>query len=497
MAYTIEQTIRQTLDWESIEWNDHRDHVRRIQGRIFSATRDQDWSRVKNLQKLLVRSHSARLIAVRRVTQENSGKRTAGIDGRIYITSQARQELVEEIRQLNPMKYRCSPLKRVYIPKPNGDKRPLGIPTVTDRVMQMLVKLALEPEWEARFEPNSYGFRAGRRAQDGISQIWTTIKFREGKHTSAWVLDADISKCFDNIDHKFLLQKVPVFRNTIKGWLKAGIIEFGTYHVTKAGTPQGGVISPLLANIALDGMERLFGIESDSGKYKSPASRTGPNKGVSLIRYADDCVVIAPSRERITEYVIPKIRMFLSVRGMQLNEMKTHIVHRRDGFDFLGFLVQQYCGRGRRVCLIKPSKKAVQKHLKNIKKVLSHNKQATAEDIVKRLNPIIRGWGNYYRYSNAKVTFGYVDYRIWQMLWKWCLRRHNNKGKKWVRNKYFGQIGGRNWVFKSDEGHYLFFTASIPIRKYTKVKGYNSPFDPLLEKYWEKRTRGKVKYSDW
>ena len=184
-------------------------------------------------------------------------------------------------------------------------------------------------------------------------------------------------------------------------------------------------------------------------------------------------------------------------RGMQLNKLKTHIVHRTDGFDFLGFRIQQYSGKERRVCLAKPSKKSVQRHLRNIKDALSESKQAKAIDIIKRLNPMIRGWGNYYRYSNAKETFNYVDYRIWQMLWRWCLRRHNNKGKRWIRNKYFGRYGGREWVFGTDKDHCLFFTASIPIRKYAKVKGYNSPFDPNLKMYWYKRTRGKEINSNW
>jgi len=499
MAKTVKQTIRQALDWDSINWNTYKENVRCIQERIFRATREQNWSRVKNLQKLLVKSHSAQLIAVRRVTQENAGKRTAGIDGKIYITSKARILLLEEIQKLNPMNYKCSPLKRVYIPKANGDKRPLGIPTIIDRIMQMIVKMALEPEWEARFEPNSYGFRAGRRTQDAVSQIWQTIRSHKTTNPSEWILDADISGCFDNIDHDFLIQQVPVFQKTIKRWLKSGIIEFGTFRMTKSGTPQGGVISPLLANIALDGMERMFGIETKNGNYITPSCRCGINKGISLIRYADDFVVIARTREQIIEYVLPKLKLFLMERGMKLNEAKTHIVHRTDGFDFLGFNIQFFDGN-RRICLAKPSKKSVQRHLRNIKSVLSHNKQATTLDIVKKLNPIIRGWGNYYRYSNAKESFNYVDFRVWQMLWRWCLRRHkgkDKKGKKWVRNKYFGYENGRKWVFGAKDGLCLIFTASIPIRKYAKVKMYNSPFDPNLRQYWYKRTRGKAEYCDW
>ncbi len=495
MAQTIERTIRQTPDWDSIDWNSHWDHVRRIQERIFRATRDQDWSKVKNLQKLLIRSYSARLIAVRKVTQDNRGKRTAGIDGKIYISSKARIELVKEIHRLNPLNYKCSPLKRVYIPKPNGDKRPLGIPTIIDRVMQMIVKLALEPEWESRFEPNSYGFRPGRRAQDAIFQIWNTIRHIKGRRSSAWILDADISKCFDNIDHKVLLQQLPVFKNTIKRWLKAGIIEFGEFRMTKSGTPQGGVISPLLANIALDGMERMFGMETRNKNYLRPAARRGLNKGISLIRYADDFVVTAPSRERLIKYVLPKLRQFLIERGMQLNEGKTHIVHRTEGFDFLGFNIRQICNKRIKKCLAKPKKKSIQKHLRYIKEILLCNKQAKAEDIIKRLNPIIRGWAYYYRYSYAKKTFGYIDHRIWQMLWQWSLRRHNNKGKIWVKSKYFGNSNGRNWMFKGN-GKYIFLASSIPSYKYAKVKQSYSPFDPTLRLYWERRGQGSIIFNN-
>jgi RNA-directed DNA polymerase len=268
----------------------------------------------------------------------------------------------------------------------------------------------------------------------------------------------------------------------------SGIIEFGKYFQTKSGTPQGGIISPLLANIALDGMERLFGAENSKGKYTSPSNRRGENKGLNLIRYADDFVVTAPSRERIVKYVLPKLRIFLNERGMKLNEVKTNIVHRNDGFDFLGFNVRQYLSKVRNVCLAKPSKKAVKKHLEHIKMVISKNKQMKADELISKLNLIIRGWANYYRYSSAKETFNYIDYRIWKMLWQWCLRRHKDKGKQWIRHRYFINIGKRKWIFGERKENTLLFSRSFRAGvRYTPVKGYNSPYDAELHDYWLKR----------
>ena len=488
MCKSIEQNKGRVADWDSIQWDKPKRRVRRLQERIFRATRDKDWAKVKNLQKLLVGSHSARLLAVKRITHENKGRYTPGIDGLIYATSEARMKLVEEVRQTNIFNYKCKPLRRVYIPKSSGDKRPLGIPTVKDRVMQMLVKLALEPEWEARFEPHSHGFRPGRRCMDAIWQIWNSIRVVGTYQKSEWILDADISGCFDNINHDALLKRIPVFRRTIKRWLKSGIVEFGKYFQTKSGTPQGGIISPLLANIALDGMERLFGAENSKGNYTAPSNKRGENKGVSLIRYADDFVVMAPTRDRIITYVLPLLRDFLGERGMTLNDVKTKIIHRTDGFDFLGFTIRQYYGKGRAVCLAKPSKKAIKRHLEHIKAVISKNKQTKADELVSKLNPIIRGWANYYCYSSAKETFNYIDYRTWKMLWQWCLRRHNDKGKRWIKHRYFMNIGNRKWIFGERKENTLLFSRSFRAGvRYAPVKGYNSPYDANLREYWFKR----------
>jgi RNA-directed DNA polymerase len=318
-----ERTEAQTEPtWADINWSTVERNVRRLQERIYRATERQEWKKVKHLQKLLVRALSNKLLAIRRVTQENRGKRTAGVDGVICDTPEARMQLLRDGLTLN--EYRPKPVRRVYIPKSDGKRRPLGIPTVKDRVMQAIVKAALEPEWEARFEANSYGFRPGRSTMDAITAITTTLS-QQG--SSRWLLDADIKGCFDAIDHTALLARVPVFATVIRRWLKAGVVELGHYADTEAGTPQGGVISPLLANIALDGMERLFGSETPEGSPLPPARRKHPNTGISLIRYADDFVVTAPTREVLEAYVQPRITAFLAERGLTLSEAKTRVVH--------------------------------------------------------------------------------------------------------------------------------------------------------------------------
>jgi RNA-directed DNA polymerase len=483
MRIFIEQTDERTPPrWEQVNWHNVERNVRRIQERIYRATERQEWKAVRSLQKLLVRATSNKLLAIRRVTQENQGKHTPGVDGKVYDSPEARMALSQE--NLTLVNYRPQPVRRVYIPKASGKQRPLGIPTVKDRVVQAIVKAALEPEWEARFEANSYGFRPGRSCMDAIQHIHTTLN-REGG--SSWILDADISGCFDHIAHEPLLARIPVFDDTIRRWLKAGVVELGHYTDTEAGTPQGGVISPLLANIALDGMERLFGSETPAGQYVPPSRRKGENRGISLIRYADDFVVTAPSREVLVEYVVPRLTEFLAERGLTLSEAKTRIVQRDEGFNFLGFTIRRF----RRTLLTRPQKEKVQHHLRSIKELLDANKQAPVGEIITLLNPVIRGWTNYYRHCAAKDAYDYVHYRTWQMLWQWAKRRHPNKSKQWVRQRYFKRVGNRNWVF-GDATATLLNPADTPITRYVKVSGHNSPYDPTLRDYWTKRTKRAV-----
>lgn len=468
---------RELTRWADINWSAVEANVRRLQGRIYRAAANGEQGKVKNLQKLLIRALSAKLKAIRQVTQENRGKHTPGIDGVVCDTPKARLVLLKE--GLTFTGYRPKPARRVCIPKANGKQRPLGILTVKDRVMQALIKLALEPEWESRFEANSYGFRPGRCCMDAIQALHTTLN---QKGSSQGILDADISNCFNEIDQEVLLKRLPVFTTTLRRWLKAGVVELGQYHDTDAGTPQGGVASPLMANIALDGMERLFGCEDANGNPIPPSLRKGENRGISLIRYADDVAVTAPSREVLEQYVVPKLKAFLAGRGLRLSEAKTRIVHIDEGFHFLGFEIRRFRG----TLLTRPEKAKVIAHLGDIKAYLNAHKQTPAVAVIKALNPKLRGWANYYRHSAASKTFAYTGHRMWQMLWRWAKRRHPNKPRKWVKARYFRADG--YWTFHEGNAQ-LCRQSAISITRYVKVTGRASPMDPKQRGYWTQRKK--------
>lgn len=419
--------------------------------------------------KLMLRSYSNLLLAVRRVTQENRGKQTPGVDKQIALTPTGRMRLVRQM--LGHKAWQVNPVKRVYIPKASG-KRPLGIPTIKNRIAQAIVRNALEPCWEARFEANSYGFRPGRSCHDAIAQCWIRLNRRA---KDKWVLDADIKGAFDNIAHCFILEAIgPVpGRELVKQWLKAGYMEREIFHATTSGVPQGGIISPLIANVALDGMESL--------------SRKA---GLGFVRYADDFVVTATSKEKLLEFQ-PILEEWLGQRGLTLHPEKTRIVHISDGFDFLGFNIRQYGGK----CLVKPARDKVFDFLRGISTWLKENRNAKPEAVIAFLNPILRGWANYYRHASSKDVYAYVDSRLWRMLWRWCLRRHPNKGKGWVVNRYFDNAHGRSWRFSAttmdEHGHRINMTVmnvtTIKIRRHVKIRGTASPDDPRLIDYWSAR----------
>jgi len=433
----------------------------------------------------MLKSRSNALVSVRRVTQVNQGKKTPGVDKLVVKTPEARGKLVDEVTKYQP--WRAKPTRRVYIPKANGKKRPLGIPTIADRALQAMVKNALEPCWEAQFEGSSYGFRPGRGCHDAIQKIY--LLARPNK-TKKWVIDADIKGAFDNIDHEHLLETIGTFpaKELIRQWLKAGYMEENRTYPTEAGTPQGGVISPLLANIALHGMEEALGVKyNNRGEIQSKRA---------VVRYADDFVVFCESKED-AEVAEEELTVWLAKRGLTLSEEKTRIIHLTEGFDFLSFNIRQYEVNGTRTgykLLIKPSKQAIANIRKKLRNEWKQLKAAPIGVIIRRLNPIIRGWANYFRIAVASKTFSDLDNWMFQKEVQHVKWKHPKKPKKWTQAKYWGRLiknRNDNWVF-GDGTHYLWKFRWTDIERHVLVKGTASPDDPKLQEYWWERNKDKT-----
>jgi RNA-directed DNA polymerase len=393
------------LDWRQIDWRQVEHNVRRLRQRIFTASKAGDLARVRRLQKLMLRSRSNTLLSVRRVTERNAGRLTAGVDGEVALTDEAKTELVSRVHDPADV-FKAWPVRRVYIPKPGGKRRPLGIPVILDRVHQARAVNALEPEWEARFEPKSYGFRPGRGCHDAIEAIFQVAKGKSPRRL--WVLDADLAGAFDRIGHDHLMQMLGTFpaRGMIRQWLKAGVVEQGRLSRTEEGTPQGGVASPLLLNIALHGMETAAGARYGADTYAMKGSPV-------LIRYADDFVVHCHTRQEAIE-VKTRLAAWLAPRGLAFNDDKTQVVSLAEGYDFLGFNVRRYRGK----LLIKPSQAAVRRIRERLRSELWSLRGSNAPAVLRKLNPIIRGWAGYYRTQVAAETFGKLDYYLWRLTWK-------------------------------------------------------------------------------
>src|SRR5664280_1435366 len=407
-------------DWDEVEWRRVEQDVARLRQRIFTASQAGDLKRVRNLQKLMLRSRANTLVSVRRVTERNAGRKTAGVDGKVVSLPEAKIELVNWV-QHNTEPWQARPVKRVYVPKrgSTGKRRPLGIPVIVDRCLQALVVNALEPEWEARFEPRSYGFRPGRGCHDAIDAIFHVA--RGANPRRRWALDADLAAAFDRIDHDYLLGQLGTFpaRGLIAGWLKAGVIENGRFAPTEEGTPQGGVASPLLLNVALHGMELAAGVRyQQTGIH---AGITAPDSPV-LIRYADDLVALCHTRDE-AEQVKARLAGWLAPRGLTFNEDKTHIVTLDEGFDFLGFTVRRQSGK----LLIKPSKAALRRIRERLRTEMRALRGANAATVLFRLNPIIRGWAAYYRTVVSSEAFSALDKYLWRLTYKWSKFGHPNK----------------------------------------------------------------------
>ena len=474
--------------WEEIDWQKARAYVKKLQMRIVKAQKEGHYSKVKSLQWLLTHSFYAKALAVKRVTS-NSGKRTSGVDHELWLTPQAK---FIAISKLNRRGYRPQPLRRHYIPKKNGKMRPLSIPTMTDRAMQTLYKFSLEPIAETYADPNSYGFRIGRSTHDAIEQCFTDLN--KGK-SPKWILEGDIKGCFDHISHQWLLENIPMDTQILEKWLKCGYVETQKLFPTDEGTPQGGTISPTLMNMTLDGLERL--LHDRLPTRKKVNGKTHCNK-MNFVRYADDFIITGESPEFLREKVLPIVREFLTERGLQLSEEKTVITHIGEGFDFLGKNIRKYNGK----LLIKPCKSAVRSFLGKVRDIIKSSKSIKQEILIRRLNPVIRGWVNNQRYVVSSKVFSTVDYEIYKCLWQWAKRRHKKKSRKWIARKYWHDIDSRQWTFsvpyenQGTEGKPLYckleYATDTKIIRFKKIVAEANPFDEYWTDYFEEREGEKL-----
>ena len=474
--------------WEEIDWQKARAYVKKLQMRIVKAQKEGHYSKVKSLQWLLTHSFYAKALAVKRVTS-NSGKRTSGVDHELWLTPQAK---FIAISKLNRRGYRPQPLRRHYIPKKNGKMRPLSIPTMTDRAMQTLYKFSLEPIAETYADPNSYGFRIGRSTHDAIEQCFTDLN--KGK-SPKWILEGDIKGCFDHISHQWLLENIPMDTQILEKWLKCGYVETQKLFPTDEGTPQGGTISPTLMNMTLDGLERL--LHDRLPTRKKVNGKTHCNK-MNFVRYADDFIITGESPEFLREKVLPIVREFLTERGLQLSEKKTVITHIGEGFDFLGKNIRKYNEK----LLIKPCKSAVKSFLGKVRDIIKSSKSIKQEILIRRLNPVIRGWVNNQRYVVSSKVFSTVDYEIYKCLWQWAKRRHKKKSRKWIARKYWHDIDSRQWTFsvpyenQGTEGKPLYckleYATDTKIIRFKKIVAEANPFDEYWTDYFEEREGEKL-----
>lgn len=468
--------------WNAIPWDNVLRQVRRLQTRIVKATQEGRHNKAKALQWLLTHSFSGKALAVKRVT-ENKGKNTPGVDSVTWKTPGTKTNAIASLKKRG---YSPLPLRRIFIPKKNSKKtRPLGIPVMKCRAMQALHLLALEPIAETTADPNSYGFRPERSTADAGEQCFRILAT---KRSAEWVLEGDIQGCFDNICHGWMVANIPTDKAVLTKWLNAGFLYQNEFFPTMAGTPQGGIISPVLANMTLDGLEAML-----AEKFPK-AKQTGMK--MNMVRYADDFIITGHSKEWLEQEVKPAVVEFLAKRGLVLSPEKTRITHIGEGFDFLGWNIRKYNGK----LLMKPSKANIKAHLEKIREIIKANKAAKQADLIKQLNPVLRGWANYHSHVVAKETFARIDHCVWSMLWRWAVRRHPNKRAQWIKERYFKTRDIRKWIFaaieKIEDGtqreHILMSQSDTPIKRHIKIKAHANPHDPAWEPYFESRWGKKM-----
>jgi len=472
-------TVFMTINWKKIQKN-----VKKLQMRIAKAVREHKFHKAKSIFRLLTNSFYAKLLAVFRVTTNKGGK-TAGVDKVLW---SKHDDLTIHAQSLTRRGYKPQSLRRIYIPKRNGKQRPLGIPTMKDRAMQALYLLGLEPIAETLADLNSYGFRKHRSCRDAIKQIFICLSSKTG---AKWIYEADIKGCFDNISHEWLLKFIPMDKQVLQKWLKCGFLENKRFFPTIAGTPQGGIISPTLMNMVLDGLERL--IKKRFPRWKNYCK-------VNFIRYADDFIITAASREIIEKEIIPLVTEFLEQRGLSLSPEKTKITHINDGFDFLSQNSRKY--RNGKLFQM-PSKNAVKEIKHKLRVEVFRNLGAKPHDLIHSLNSILRGWTNYHKHIVSKEIFKEIDYYLWRLLGKWCKRRHPNKPWKWIRNKYFsasGELCSFSSLRSTQQGgkvriNKIFRAGKVPIIRHVKIVSSKNPYLKDDEKYFADRRKDLQKKS--
>ena len=461
--------------WNSINWNIVNSNTRRLQMRIAKAVKEEKPGKMKALQWLLTHSFHAKLRAVKRVTT-NKGRKTPGVDGVLWKGARAKMRAALSIRRRG---YKPVPLRRIYIPKKNGKKRPLSIPAMYCRAMQALYKLALAPVAETTADINSYGFREARGCADAIAQGFNALS---KPNSATWILEGDIKGCFDNISFQWMMDNIPIDKEILSKWLKAGYIENGIKYPSLKGTPQGGIISPTLANMTLDGLEQVV--------HQAVPRRSR----VNFVRYADDFIVTGKSKQILEKNVKPAIEDFLVKRGLQLSPEKTKITYIRDGFTFLG---QTFCKHGNTLH-ITPSKGSIQAIVKKVRDQIGKYKGEPMPALIKRLNQTLRGWGNYHRYVVSSKTFSYVDNYVFHKLWRMIKRRHRNKSNEWLNMKYWTAAKGTH-IFsvkvktkkKTPRIYQLFRLRQIGIKRYVKIRAKANPYLPEFGRYFYKRRHDK------